>query len=290
MTTQRAVASDLTGTVRSNEQVPPLGPTIAIPLRAFGGALGALLVARAPGGALFSAAELDMAAEFGRQTSVALAVARSRADRIALQRAEERNRIARDLHDHVVQRLFGTGLALQAIARDGPARFRERLDEQVGNIDAAIQEIRTAIFALDADHRRGRDSVRERILTTIASVAPALTVRPHITFSGAIDLRVQDDLVDDLVAVVRETMTNVGRHAPGAACRVQVRVDADTLRVVIADDGPGPFPGVRSRSSGLTNLAVRAERRGGTCSVSRGERGGTEVRWTVPLPDESGAR
>jgi signal transduction histidine kinase len=288
MSTQRAVSSDLTDAVAVGDWQPALGPTIAIPLRAFGGALGALVAARAPGGAPFTEAEVAMAAEFGRQTSVVLAVARNRRDRTALDRAEERSRIAHDLHDHVVQRLFGTGLALQAIARDGPAAMRDRLEDQVGNVDAAIGEIRTAIFALGAVERPGTDSVRDRVLTTIASIAHTLPARPAVTFTGPVDLEVRDELADDLVAVVREAVTNVVRHAPGASCGLQVTTRDDALTVVVSDDGPGPFPGARTRRSGIASLTARAEHRGGSCTVTEGEHGGTEVRWTVPL-DEAGS-
>lgn len=290
MKAQRAVSSDLSTVPAVTDWQPALGPTIAIPLRAFGGALGALVAARTPGGAPFTQSELSMAAEFGRQTSVVLTVARSRHDRSALDRAEERSRIARDLHDHVVQRLFGTGLALQAIARDGPPPLRERLEEQVTNIDAAISEIRTAIFALGAIERR-RDSVRDQVLSTIASIAPSLAVQPQVTFSGPVDLDVHGQLADDLIAVVRETITNVARHAPGASCQLRIATKDRTLTVVVADDGPGPFPGARTRQSGIANLTARAEQSGGSCTLTKGERGGTEVRWTVPLSanDESGS-
>lgn len=289
MTTQRAVASDLSATPAVPDWQPALGPTIAIPLRAFGGALGALVAARAPGGDAFTEAELSMAAEFGRQTSVVLTVARSRHDRSALDRVEERGRIARDLHDHVVQRLFGTGLALQATARDGSAAQRERLEEQVTNIDAAIGEIRTAIFALGTIERPRTDSVRDQVLSTIASIAPSLAVQPQVTFSGPVDLDVHGQLADDLVAVVRETITNVARHAPGASCQLRIATRDRTLTVVVADDGPGPFPGARTRRSGIANLTARAEQRGGSCTLTRGERGGAEVRWVVPLtPDDDG--
>jgi nitrate/nitrite-specific signal transduction histidine kinase len=285
MTTQRAVSSDLSATPSVTTWQPALGPTIAIPLRAFGGALGALVAARAPGTTPFTEAEVTMAAEFGRQTSVVLTVARSRHDRSALDRAEERSWIARDLHDHAVQRLFGTGLALQSIARAGPGPLRERLEEQVGNIDAAIGEIRTAIFALGAVERP-LDSVRDRVLSTVASISTALEVQPQVTFSGPVDLDVHGPLAEDLVAVVRETVTNVARHAPGASSRLRIATAAGTLTVTVSDDGPGPFPGVERRQSGIANLTARADRRGGTCTVARGHGGGTEVRWTVPIrPD-----
>lgn len=289
MVMQRAVSSDLSAIPPVAEWQPVLGPTIAIPLRAFGGALGALVASRAPGCASFTEAELDMAADFGRQTSIVLAVARSRHDRSALDRAEERSRIARDLHDHAVQRLFGTGLALQSIARAGPAPLRERIEEQVTNVDTAISEIRTAIFALGTIERRRADSVRDRILSTVASIATALEVQPHVTFSGPIDLDVHGQLADDLIAVVRESVTNIARHAPGASSQLRITTAAGTLTLLVHDDGPGPFPGAHTRQSGIANMTTRASRRGGTCTVTMGDRRGTAVRWSVPLPQSRGS-
>lgn len=289
MATQRAVSGDLSGTPSVADWQPALGPTIAIPLRAFGGALGSLVASRAPGGAPFTESELDMAADFGRQTSVVLAVARSRHDRSALDRAEERSRIARDLHDNAVQRLFGAGLALQSIARSSPAPLRGRLEEQISNVDEAISEIRTAVFALGAIERPRVDSVRDRVLTTVASIATALEVQPSVTFAGPVDLDVHGKLADDVIAVVRESVTNIARHAPGASSHLRIATADGTLTVLVSDDGPGPFPGANTRRSGIANLAARADRRGGSCAVAQGDRGGTEVRWTVPLPTSRGS-
>ncbi|MES1212655.1 MAG: GAF domain-containing protein, partial [Leifsonia sp.] len=127
---------------------PSEGPTVAIPLVAFDQTLGALTLSRAEGGARFTPADLEMAADFAVQASVAIELARGRADRQRLELVEDRNRIARDLHDHVIQRLFGSGLGLQALASTAPEPIRAGITEQVDAIDAAISEIRTAVFAL----------------------------------------------------------------------------------------------------------------------------------------------
>jgi signal transduction histidine kinase len=279
---------------------PPLGPSIAIPLRAPGGDLGALLVSRRPGTARFSASETAMADEFGRQTSVALAVSRGRRDRHRLELAEERSRIARDLHDHVIQRLFASGLALQGMATTAPVDLRTRIDDQVDSIDAAIREVRTAVFALGAVARMHAPTTRDRLLAVVSEIRPALTVPPQITFDGRVDLDVHGALSDDVVAVVRESLTNVARHAPDAASHVQVAVEPRTgsvqprpgtttgpshrtVRVVVDDDGPGP--GDTGRRSGTANLAVRAQLRHGTFDVDVGPEGGTRVTWTSPIED-----
>jgi signal transduction histidine kinase len=278
---------------------PPLGPSIAIPLRAPGRELGALLVSRRPGTALFSTSEIDMADEFGRQTSVALAVSRGRRDRHRLELAEERSRIARDLHDHVIQRLFASGLALQGMAATAPVDLSARIEDQVDSVDAAIREVRTAVFALGAVARTHAPTTRDRLLAVVSEVRPALTVPPQITFDGRVDLDVHGALSDDVVAVVRESLTNVARHAPDAASRISVSVapvtrtagqgtgatgpSHRTVRVVVDDDGPGP--GDSGRRSGTANLAVRAQLRHGTFDVDAGPRGGTRVVWVSPIED-----
>lgn len=277
-----AVVADTTGTaVAGVEWTPPLGPTIAIPLRVAGDALGALVVARGPGGPVFADAELGMAGEFGRQTSVALAVARGRRDRRRLELAEDRSRIARDLHDHVIQRLFGSGLALQATALRVPEDLRDHLEEQVSAIDAAIAEVRTAVFTLGSSDRRAARSTRERLLDVVTELRPALSRPPRITFSGPVDIDVTGALAHDVVAAVRESVANVARHAPGADCRVEVAVTDDAVQVVVEDDGPGP--GSSERRSGTANLAARATMRGGRYELGPGADGGTTVVWAAPL-------
>lgn len=265
---------------------PPLGPTLAVPLRDGGAALGALIISRGPGARPFSASEIAMADEFGRQTSVALAVARGRKVRRLLERAEDRGRIARDLHDHVIQRLFAAGLSLQATAQRAPDELRERIDDQITIIDEAIGEIRTAVFALETPERHRPRSTRDRLLDVVAELGPALTTAPRISFSGPVDTVLVGDLAHDVVAVVRESLANVARHAADASCRISVGVSDGAVRVEVVDDGLGP--GARVRRSGTANLAMRAHLRGGVYHLEGPPSGGTRVAWTVPIgPSET---
>ena len=262
------------------EGQPAFGPTFVLPLEASGHTIGALSISRRLDAAPFSVMDLAMATEFGAQASVALEVARGRSDREQLELFDDRSRIARDLHDHVIQRLFGAGLSLQSVAGRAPAGIQETILAQVETIDAAISEIRTVVFALSSTVSAADDSLRHRLLDIVSEAGSNMFTPPRLAFSGPVDLLVRGLLADDVTAVVRESLVNVARHAEAANCEVDVTVDDDELRVRIQDDGVGFVAG--SRSSGTANLAARAERLGGSYSIE-GEPGrGTAVLWRVP--------
>jgi signal transduction histidine kinase len=268
------------------EWQPGVGPTIALPLQAAGQPLGVLAISRAPGGRRFATSDLEMAAEFASQTGVAIELLRARADRQRMELADERGRIARDLHDHVIQRLFGTGLALQSLAASDPAHEAE-LQEQVDAIDAAISEIRTAVFALSQKRRTESGSLRHRVLDAANEMAANLGSVPRLTFAGPVDLLIRDDFADDVVAVVRETLANVVRHASAQTVTVEVEADGELVIVTTDDDGVG-VPAKRARSSGTTNLEERATARGGAFTLSKRESGGTRAQWTATIPSHEG--
>jgi signal transduction histidine kinase len=260
---------------------PVRGPTVAIPLLAFERPLGALTISRAEGGAGFTPAELEMAADFARQASVAVELARGRADRQRLELVEDRNRIARDLHDHVIQRLFGSGMTLQAIASTAPEATRAAIAEQVEAIDTAISEIRTAVFTLTS-RSSGAPALRHRVLDVVAESSASLASAPRLTFSGPVDLLIDGELADDVVAVVREALANVARHASARSADVAIVVDDAGVTVTIDDDGRGMSNASR-RSSGTANLRARAVRHGGDFELRGRESGGTRLRWTALL-------
>jgi signal transduction histidine kinase len=264
-----------------------LGPTVAVPLIAEGQPLGALTISRPLGSERFSTADLEMAAEFARQTSVAIAFARARLDRQQLDLVEERTRIARDLHDHVIQRLFGAGLALQSASGLADPALAARIAEQVDAIDAAISEIRTVVFTLQSRPAAARTGLRHRVLDVATSAAPALGWSPRLGFAGAIDLFVDDDLADDIVAVVREGLANVVRHARAARGDVRIEMGDGRLVVTVEDDGVG-LPERLERSSGTGNLADRAAARGGTFQLLAADPHGTRLEWAIPFAEEAG--
>jgi len=260
---------------------PMRGLTVALPLLAFERPLGALTISRAEGGAGFTPAELEMASDFARQASVAIELARGRADRQRLELVEDRNRIARDLHDHVIQRLFGSGMTLQAIASTAPESTRAAIAEQVAAIDAAISEIRTAVFTLSS-RSSGAPALRHRVLDVVAESSAGLASAPRLTFSGPVDLLIEGELAEDVVAVVREGLANVARHASARTADVAIVVDDAGVIVTVDDDGRGMSHASR-RSSGTANLRARAERHGGEFELLGRESGGTRLRWTALL-------
>lgn len=261
-----------------------LGPSMLIPLVNEAGPIGVLSVSRARGAPRFNDSDMDIVSGFARQASLAIDVATVRRDRYRLERLEDRSRIARDLHDHVIQRLFAAGLDLQArvrTAKDDEAR--EQLEGQIDTLDKSIAEIRTAIFALTPPRHGVRSSVRHRVIDLLAELGALFVVTPRLTFIGTVDLLVVDEMADDVVAVVREGLSNVARHANASSVGVRIEVEDGRISVRITDDGDGFSPG--GRRSGLANLLARAERWQGTSTISERPSGGTEMIWTALLTD-----
>ncbi|CAN5245817.1 GAF domain-containing protein [soil metagenome] len=262
--------------------LPELGPTMVVPLAALSDSSGALTVSRSADGMRFTAVDLELATEFAAQAGVAIELARGRSDRQLLELAEDRSRIARDLHDHVIQRLFGAGLGLQSVASRAPRPVRESILDQISAIDSAIAEIRTVVFALSSGGPGRSESLRHRLLDVVGELSGSVQAAPRISFSGAVDLLVRDDLADDVVAVVRESLTNVAKHARATSTSIEVKVDESSLIVRVEDDGVGYRPRNR-KASGTANLAQRAEARGGRYAIGSAPGTGTLVEWSVPM-------
>ena len=257
-----------------------LGPAMAVPIMTAGLAQGVLLVARMPGARRFTQADLGMATDFADQASVAMELEAARADRQRMVVFEDRGRIARDLHDHVIQQLFGTGLELQSIAGSlpmGPAT--DRILQSVTNLDASISQIRTIIFALSAHSDESRQTVRHSIIDLANELASALDSTPTVSFSGPVDLIVTGDLADDVLAVAREALVNVVKHAKATRASVVLNVRGGQVHLEISDDGRGLTKS--GRRSGVANLEERAVRRGGTFSLES-DSAGTRLLWQVP--------
>jgi signal transduction histidine kinase len=261
-------------------QAVPVTQAMAVPLMGESGGRGALIAGRIGRHTTFTAADLDMAETFARQATIALELADARAAQQHLTALEGRDRIARDLHDHVIQRLFAVGLGLQSTAgrADEPA-IRARLAQAVEELDETISQIRTTIFGLHDTF--GDNLLRSRVKAVVEDLEPVLDVRLELTWIGPLDTLVDSSLITDVEAVVREAMTNVARHAQASTLRVTIKADTDRLIVDVSDDGVGI--GDSARRSGLANLKNRAQRRGGTLTVENQERGGLRLQWSIPL-------
>lgn len=261
-----------------------MGPNMILPVIVAGEPICALALTRSRDGELFATAEVDMAAEFATQVGLAIELARARSDRQRVELADERGRIARDLHDHVIQRLFGAGLSLQALGARYPAA-EPALSEQVDAIDAAIGEIRTAVFTLTSRSRTATGTARHRILDVVSEMSDTLGSTPQLTFRGPVDLMLTGALVDDVLAVVRECLANVVRHASADSTAVNIAVEDGSVKVEVTDDGVGVSTAT-ARRSGTGNLADRARCRGGAFTLLAGERNGTRAVWRAPVSSE----
>ena len=241
------------------------------------------MIERAHGAVDFSRADLEMAADFAGQASVAMELARATEDEQRMVLLEDRSRIARDLHDHVIQQLFGTGLELQSVlGAIGPGVEADRIEGAITSLDIAIAQIRTAVFALSSSRAAGRDLARHRIIDVVSAVSSGFPRTPRVEFGGPVDLVITDDLADDVTAVARELLANTAKHANADNVSVKVVVQDGLIIVEVSDDGVG-VSCPPDRQSGLANLARRAELRGGVFRIGSGQ-GATLAHWSVPVP------
>jgi signal transduction histidine kinase len=263
----------------STEILEEFGPALLVPLGSCPPS-GLLVTVRARGSEPFEPEDLDLLSAFATHASVVLQLARAQQRERALQVQADRDRIARDLHDHVVQRIYATALSLDRLSRSLEATApdaAQRLARSVDDLDHTIAEIRAAIFELHLEETGSPTSLRQQLTDLVRQITEGSGLRRDVRTRGGVE-ELPRELVPDLLAVVRELVTNVVRHAAASRVTVTVSVD-DDVRVVVTDDGRGLRPGVRS---GLANLAARAERRGGRLTAA-GRRSGTQVFWTVPL-------
>lgn len=255
------------------------GPVMVVPLRTTDTVAGVLIAARRPGGVPFTDEQLDAVAGFADQAALGWQLAMTQRQMRELDILSDRDRIARDLHDHVIQRLFAIGLGMQGtIARVRSAEIQQRLSETVDDLQGVIQEIRTAIFDLHGT-AAGPTRLRQRLDEAIAQFAGA-GVRTNSQFTGPLSV-IDSALADHAEAVVREAVSNAVRHGGATEVTIMVKVD-DDLSINVTDNGCGIDDDVTP--SGLTNLRRRAEDSGGTFDVAKGANGGTTLHWSAPLP------
>jgi len=276
---------------------PPMRSFLGVPVLVRGEVFGNLYLTEKvleKDGGRFTEEDEDVAQALAAVAGTAIANAALHADAQRLAVLEDRDRIAHDLHDHVIQRLFAAGLSLQASTARlrGPddAELLARLTAVVAQLDEVVRDVRTTIFGLDL-LRGGTDGLRRRLLSVVEEMAGRTT--STVRTSGAVDLVITGTLATDVLAVVREACSNAVRH--GLARHVVVTVDvtavdpasgADVVAVQVDDDGAG-VDDVTARS-GLAGLEQRAARRGGSLAVHRRAEGGTRLLWSAPLPAAGG--
>jgi signal transduction histidine kinase len=230
---------------------------------------------------------IESAQAFADQMALILEVAVAQDDRARLAVFEDRDRIGRDLHDLVIQRLFAVGLTLENTARiAGPGRIADRVDAAVDQLDQTIKDIRRTIFELANPDRP--DDLYDDVQIAVGDMLPSLGFRPSVTLNGPLNSAVPEQVRTHLLAVLREALSNVGRHARASSATVTLSVDnapEPSVELVVEDDGRGLEAALDGTlaGNGLPNMLARADALGGTCTLGRGETGGTRVVWRVPL-------
>lgn len=265
-----ALAAQIRGCATTHD----VGTTAVLPMAIGSDDVGVMVVAWSPEAEPFVAERMELLTPLARQVSLALIAARGQESRALLTLLEDRDRIARDMHDHVIQRLFATGLSLQSASRlvVSPT-VRARLDEAVSSLDEAIKDIRHTIFELHRDH--APNDLRREIEELVVSGGESLGFVPDLTIAGPLS-GLTPHLEADVIAVIREGLANVARHAQASATSVSVHV-ADTVRVSVTDDGVGMA--APSARSGLANLNARAAAHGGSLTLGPNVPRGTIVTW-----------
>ncbi|GGO16676.1 histidine kinase [Microbispora rosea subsp. aerata] len=254
------------------------GAVCAVPLGSPGAVRGVLSLSRRPGRVPFSRPEVCMLHSFAGHAAVALELDEARRDAERLGLLEERDRIAKDLHDVVIQRLFAVAMTLSGAARlEEHPKVAARLRTAIDELDGTIRQIRSTIFALQAP----AGGLRARLVELAEGAREPLGFMPALRLEGQLDTRVPGPVGEHLLAVAREAISNVARHAHATRATVTVRLDRDRLTLLVEDDGIG-IP-ARGRRSGLRNLCDRAESLGGSCAAEARAAGGTRLCWSVPL-------
>ena len=261
---------------------PGMTSFLGVPVRVHGDVYGNLYLTNKTTADEFS--EEDQELVLALAVAAGIAIENARLHSLVREHAltEDRDRIARDLHDSVIQRLFAVGLSLQGTARmvERPEAVM-RIGEAIEKLDETIRQLRKAIF--DIELTINKEGLHPKVLDIVHELRPVLGLNPQVSFTGPVDKVVTGQLAEEVLAVLREALTNVGKHAH--ASQVVITVAAgDELRLVVADDGEG-MRGVPTNGDGLglKNLRQRAERLGGGVDIGTSREGGTRITWHVPL-------
>ena len=264
---------------------PEMRSFLGAPLHVQGTKFGQIYLSEKLSGAEFTDEDEEMVAALAAAAGVAVDTARNRELRGALSLIEDRERIARDLHDLVIQRLFATGMSLQGFLRtyELPQEAEDKLNNAIDELDKTVKQIRQTIFALQDN--ASRDSLRARIVGEFEAFRSICTFTPELQFEGAIDTTVPERLAAHAVAVTRELLSNVAKHAHASSVLILVRVAGDELSITVTDNGIGFSEPPHRR--GLSNVARRADAHSGLFTIGPAVGGGTRAHWSVFLPINS---
>jgi signal transduction histidine kinase len=269
---------------------PAMRTFLGVPVRIQDRVFGNLYLTEKRNGGDFTAGDEEVAVALAGAAGVAIENARLQERVRQLAVLEDRERIARDLHDTVVQRLFATGLGLQAVTYiTADPEVAARIQQAVDELDSTIRDIRGVIFALHA-HESGEQSLRVQVLSLATEMKAALGFEPRVHFDGPVDAAADVGLADDLLAVLRELLSNVAHHARATSADVHLLAGSEII-LRVEDDGRGPGP-TRDGGDGLRNLEARARARGGTFALVAKKVSGSLAEWRVPRPlpdDEEGS-
>ena len=262
---------------------PPMTSFLGVPITVRDDVYGNLYLTDKIGWSEFTADDEALIGALAVAAGIAIENARlhARVQQVAVY--EERDRVARDLHDTVIQRLFAVGLSLQSMASNPTADLsRERLTKTIADVDDTIRQVRTSIFELGSDGVS--QGARDQVLNLLRELRPVVGFDIHASFDGPIDTALPDTVCDNLMAVIREAVTNVGRHADATAASVAIDLSDGHCRLRVIDNGRGFSTSEKVGGGlGLGNLRRRAEKLHGRFSVERSEAGGTELIWQVPV-------
>ena len=271
-----------------------IGPAVLFPLGAAGDVRGVLTIGRRRGGMPFPEATADVVGSFAAQAGIALELAARRRDAERLSLYEDRDRIARDLHDLVIQRLYATGMSLEGtVPMINRPEAATRVKRAVDAMDETIKDIRLTIFALQSRGQEDEPNLREAIVSVVEEMTPSTGFTPSLRLGSKLNGKVRPEIADDMLTALREALSNAARHSQASRVDVSVDVDADGfLAVRVADNGVGIPP--EGRRSGLRNLRLRAEKLGGELRLGPADADGTgtELVWRVPSdgPGHAGGR
>ncbi len=280
-------AADKRAATAARGAMSQVGPAIVFPLGVPGNVRGVLTVGRRHGAAFFPPAQADVVASFAAQAGVALELAASRAEAQRLSLYEDRDRIARDLHDLVIQRLYATGMSLEGtMPMINRPEVASRITNAVDAMDLTIKDIRATIFALQARDTADQSDLRSDIVGLVEEMTPLLGFAPSLRLGAGLGGAIMPEVAEQALAALREALSNAARHAAATQVDVTVDVSADRmLTVQVTDNGTGIS--ADGRRSGLRNLASRAEKLGGELQLSPADPGaaspGTRLEWRVPL-------